>query len=184
MQKKNDKENLLKKLLPVILFVILAFFVVTVYSKNQGNNSQNSNESTNNLTKTEIDLPAPEINLERASESCLIGNPNELPQNWPSDLPIIENIISIESKCFDDNPSSFQARITVQEAYSYLAFALVQDIKLYGWNFTTETPGVNPESDSISMEAEKEDRILTLQMTKLDGVDDKPATLLIFTEKY
>lgn len=184
MQKKNDKENLLKKLLPVILFIILAFFVVTVYSKNQGNNSQNQNESTNNLTKTEIDIPAPEINLERASENCLIENPNELPSNWPSDLPIVENIISIESKCFDDNTSSFQVRITVQEAYSYLAFALIQDIKLYGWNFTTETPGVDPGSDSISMGAEKDGRTLTLQMTKLEGTDDKPEALLVFIEKY
>ncbi len=184
MQKKTKKDNLIKQLFPIILFLLFVIIVITIFVQHQKGNIESRSSSTNDTTKTEIEIPLPEIEVERKSKVCSLNSPEELPLNWPSDLPVLDNTISIQSNCFSDNPSSFQTQIVVQEAYSYLTFALIQDIKILGWEFTTETPDLNPKSDSLSLEAKKDGRKLILQITKSEDINKKPATVLIFIEKY
>lgn len=183
MSKKVDNTNILKKLLPVLLLVILLFFVVILFSQHQRNKSPNSNLA-DNTTENEIKIPREDIKLERKSQTCVVDDPQQLPQNWPSDLPTLENVIAIESRCLDDTPTGSQVKITVREAYSYLAFALTQDLKMYGWNFATSTPGLDSVGSSANLEAEKDGRKLTLQMAALENSEAKPTTLITFTEKY
>lgn len=184
MQKKTKKDNLIKQLLPVTLLLLFVVIVITVFVQYQKGNIESRSDSPNDTTKTEIEIPLPEIVVERKSQVCSLSSSEELPLNWPSDLPILDDTISIQSNCFLDNPSSFKTQIVVQEAYSYLAFALIQDIKMLGWEFITETPDMNPQSDSLSLEAKKDKRKLTLQITKSEDINKKPATILVFIEKY
>lgn len=155
MQKKRRKDNLIKQLLPVVLLLLFVVIVITVFVQHQKGNIESRSSSTNDTTKTEIEVPLPEIEVERKSKVCSLSSPEELPLNWPSDLPMLDNTVSIQSNCFSDNPSSFQTQIVVQEVYSYLTFGLIQDIKMLGWEFTTEIPDLNPKSDSLSLEAKK-----------------------------
>lgn len=184
--KQKDKQALFKKIAPVVLFLILVIFVIIVFSNYQDQNPQlqGTNSGDEGLIKTEIDLPSEEINVERESDTCAVKDSTQLPDNWPNDLPAFETTLSLNSSCLSDSHSGFRVEMIVAEAYSYLTFGFIQDLKMMGWEFTTDTPDLEPKTNSVDLEAEKDNRRLTLKITKLDEINGQAATQIVMIESY
>lgn len=181
---KNNSSNLFKNIASVLVLLTLSAFALTIFLKNFDNSSDTASDGQQKAeTVTEIDVPVEEVEVSRKSEVCTITAPTELPENWPSDIPIPDAKTSVNSRCLQDNPRASEVEITVDEAYSYLAFAYIQDVKLYSWGFSGELPGLNPPEQGLELRATKGGRRLTLVM-KDSSSGEKPSTLIRLTEYY
>lgn len=179
--KKNNKKLSFDRVFPFILFIVLSF-IVLIFVLNLKNKEDIKQESSQG--SLEVDIPREEITLERKSQECVLESSDVLPLNWPNDLPNFDEHTKINSSCLENQPNRYIVELVIKEPYSYLTFAISQDIKMLGWDITNGPQELNPNPAGTIIEAKKESRLLHISFAPDNTSSDSPATLIVVEEIY
>ncbi len=110
---------------------------------------------------------------------------NQLPQNWPADLPTPANATIITASAREDNDKGtieYGASFNSQDSLSNLFSKLKQDLLSQGWQITDQVDGSNTSGLGFLtsvLEAKKGDNKATITMSAGLGADKNAVTAVV-----
>lgn len=179
---KSNKSKYIENILPVILFLILSSLVV-FFINHQKDLRETVVVQSDPEPLLETTLTYDDTTVKRDSIDCIVESPNKLPKNWPNDLPLFENQLTIESECSPNEYDNYIVIITYQESPSYLSFAFGQELKLNGWTDIKLTDLSDGKLEYTKISANKDDRQLFVELKGNSDTDGNTSTSITYRER-